>query len=132
MKPKRIVSLLLCLMLALSLLPTAALAVTEIKTITVTIAEPVSGQPLPTNATIAEDCFQVTKVEWTESIMNGELADTVHVYLEIKPGADVKFPNEEFFLLPAVSAVYPAERYRFGEKDSQYLTHSRPFPTCKG
>ena len=71
MKPKRIVSLLLALVLACGLLPTTALAVTTVNTIKITMTQPEVGKALPTDAEATTASSYVTSVEWLGETDNG-------------------------------------------------------------
>ena len=82
MKTKRILSLLLCLMMALSLLPTTALAV-PVNTIKITMTQPKAGQPLPTDAQVTTASTQATKIEWTGATDGGLMrGDTAYMIVQ--------------------------------------------------
>ena len=90
MKTKRILSALLGLVMILALLPTAAFAAST--TITITIAEPVDGQPLPTTASVAESYLQVTNITWRETTAPDDVYKNIaNFYIEAKPGSGFTF-----------------------------------------
>ena len=97
MKPKRIISLLLALVLACGLLPTAALAATTtVNKITITMTKPTVGKALPTDAqTSSTGSTHVTDVQWAgatdNGLMRGDAAYTATFTIEIKPDKDAKF-----------------------------------------
>ena len=97
MKTKRIASLLLCLVMALSLLPTSALAAARITNCLVTMSEPTIGKPLPTDAVTSNSYAEVTGVEWSPASPDGTMqydtAYTVTITVEIKAGKNAVFSN---------------------------------------
>lgn len=95
---KQLFSLLLCLCMAFSLLPTAVLAATpNVLSIKITMTTPEAGKPLPTTAKTSKNAnYEVTKVEWSGATdSSGNMAyDTVYTAVftvEIKKGKDTKF-----------------------------------------
>ena len=91
MRTKRIVSLLLCLIMALSLLPAAAFATKPNSTsITITMDVPVIGKPLPTTATVAESYLEVARLEW-EPGSEKDTAKKKYAIINVRVKADADF-----------------------------------------
>ena len=97
MKRKRAVSLLLALVLALTLLSTAALATEDIKTVAVTVSGMDWGKPRPDIGafSVADSNLQVTNMAWTANDGgNVGLYNRVNITVDIKKGVDAKFVKE--------------------------------------
>ena len=100
MKKKRILSLLLALVLALTLLPTAALAAEDIKTVAVTVTGVASadwGKPRPGIGafSVADPNLQISNINWTAAD-DGKVTyyNRVVITVDIKAGVDAKFAKQ--------------------------------------
>ena len=97
---RKLTSLLLALAMALTLLPTPAMATTAITKITITISAPVVGRPLATEArTSSNASTEVVKVEWPNKTADGlaksDIPNPVIFTVKIKAGKDARFsPNK--------------------------------------
>ena len=90
-------SLLLVFMLVFTLMPMTAFAeTTNVKKITITMPEPVFGQPLPTIASTPDTAnTYVTAVEWVDNKTGiAGTSNRVRITVDIKPGADAKFSSK--------------------------------------